>query len=276
LPHLDSKCERIIAVRAHIIAALLVSCGCNSPPGADAAPPRDPAIDHYVPEVIRTLPHDPTAFTQGLAFRENHLYESTGRYGASTLRVIDAHTGSVVRRLELAPNVFAEGLAFTDQYLVQLTWKEMLAYYYDPVTLTTLRTASYLGEGWGICYDGLRLYMTSGGDQLIIRDPNTFEPISTIAITQAGMPLFNVNELECVDKHIWANVYLTTRLVQIDKVTGRVIGELDASSLVPAGIQAQNPDYVLNGIAHSPETGTYFLTGKLWPAIFEVRFVRSK
>jgi len=227
----------------------------------------------HVAEVVRRLPHDASAYTQGLILHEGRLYESAGRYGESAVREIDPATGAVLRKVDLPATVFAEGLARTGTDLVVLTWKELVAYFLDPVTLEVHRTASFKGEGWGLCFDGAHLYMTSGGDQLVQRDPETFEPLSSVTITANGERIIGANELECVDGHVWANVYGTTRALKIEKATGQVVEEVDLSSVVPAGVNARDLDHVPNGIAFNPEDGTFFVTGKLWPELLEVRFV---
>ncbi len=241
-------------------------------PAATAA---TPGVTQYVAEVVRRMPHDDKAYTQGLVFRGDTLFESTGRYGESSVRVLDAATGAVVRKLDLPRSVFAEGLAASGGSLVLITWKELIAYYYDPATFEVQKTVSYTGDGWGLCSDGEQLFMTSGDDQLIRRDPTTFAVLGSTRITRAGQSLGAVNELECVGDHVWANIYGSLQIVQIDKRTGNVVGELDATALVPPTIDASSLDHALNGIAFNARTGTYYLTGKLWPQMLEVKFVTA-
>lgn len=236
--------------------------------GADVFGPDLPRLEV---EVVRQLPHDPNAYTQGLVFHDGFLFESTGRYGESTLRMIDPATGSVVRRHDLPATVFGEGLAATASHLVQLTWKELSAYLYDPTTLEVQRRVGYQGEGWGLCFDGTDFYMTSGGDQLVRRDAESFSPLSSVTVTAPGGAIVGINELECVGDHIWANVYPTTHVVQIDKPTGQVLATVDLSAIAPAGVDVSDPDYVPNGIAFDEAAGTFFITGKLWPVLLEVR-----
>ena len=263
----------LVAATASVMLSL---SACESPPdkgGVPAAQVDASEVKQYVAEIVRRIPHDPTAFTQGLVLRGGLLYESTGRYGESSIRRVDPSTGAVLERVDLPRNVFGEGLAFTGSDLVQLSWNEFLAYFYDPDSLQLRKTIYYAGEGWGLCYDGEHLLMTTGGDQLVTRDPRTFEALSAIQITRAGVPLFFVNELECVGEAIWGNVYPTSRIVQIDKATGRVLAELDGANLIPAGVDPDDTDQALNGIAYDPAAGTFYVTGKLWPAMFEVKFV---
>lgn len=250
-----------------------LSFGCETKSKADAAqvetvPPTN--VAKYSVDVIRRFPHDPTSYTQGLLFRDGYLFESTGRYGHSEMRKLDQITGAVLQSTKLDSTIFAEGLAATPDHLVQISWKESQAFYYNPKTLVKEKAVSYTGEGWGLCFDGSSFYMTSGDDQLIRRDAQTFAVVSSIPITKNGEPVAQSNELECVGDVIWANVYLTSTILQIDKRTGIVKGEIDGSSLVPSGLP-RDADHVLNGIAYNDKTDTYYLTGKLWPWMLEVR-----
>lgn len=222
-------------------------------------------------EVLRTFPHDPTAYTQGLLFHEGKLYESTGRYAESTLREVDPASGEVLRIVELSDEYFAEGLAVVEDRFIQLTWKEGVALLYDRESLEPIGSIPYQGDGWGLCYDGTTLFMTSGGSLLHLRDPATFAALGTIPITLEGRALWQVNEIECVGEYIYGNVYMTDRIVKIEKETGQVVAEYSASSLQPEGGRPTENGAVLNGIAYDPEGDVFYLTGKLWPSMFEVR-----
>jgi glutaminyl-peptide cyclotransferase len=226
-----------------------------------------------VPEVLRVLPHDTSAYTQGLVLHEGRFFESTGQYGRSTLREVAVETGEVLRMVRLSDEHFGEGLALVGDRLIQLTWQEQVAIVYDAATFDVVDTLSYDGQGWGLCYDGESLWMTNGGSLLYRRDPRTLELIDTRQITRDGRSVWEVNELACVGDHVYGNVYMTDRIVKIEKMSGRVVTEIDASNLVPPGGRPRAADAVLNGIAHDPATDTFYLTGKLWPAMFEVRFV---
>jgi glutaminyl-peptide cyclotransferase len=252
-----------------VLAALGFTCDRGPRPenSQHATPSR---VTRYSIEVIRRFPHDPTAYTQGLVYRDGYLYESTGRYGHSDLRKLDPATGAILMSTKADPDIFAEGLASTASHLVQLSWKEFQATYYDPKTLAREKTVEYTGEGWGLCFDGTSFYMTSGDDQLIRRDADTFAALSSTSVTMDGAPLAAMNELECVGDGIWANIYLTSSIVRIDKTTGVVTGAIDASSIIPPGIP-NDADHVLNGIAYNATSDTYYLTGKLWPWMLEVR-----
>ncbi|MFN8422649.1 MAG: glutaminyl-peptide cyclotransferase [Anaerolineae bacterium] len=240
-------------------------------PGA-SVPPAGPAM--LVPTVLEAYPHDPEAFTQGLLLDDGKLYESTGLEGRSTLREVDPATGKVLRRHDLPADVFAEGLALVDDRLVQLSWQEQRAFVYDERTFTSDPEFAYAGEGWGLCYDGRRLVMSNGSDRLTFRDPATFEVQGDVGVTLGGQPLRMLNELECVDGQVYANVWQTNEIVAIDPASGRVTASVDASNLWTqmADRDPALPIDVLNGIAYDPADRTFLVTGKLWPKLFRVRF----
>lgn len=252
------------ALAASAAVALLAACSA-----AD--------VVRWTPEVVATYPHDPNAFTQGLLFHEGRLYESSGRYGLSDLREVVLDSGAVVRARPLEARFFAEGLARVDDRLVQLTYREGTALVYDLDTFEEVGRFAYDGEGWGLCYDGRELWMSDGSARLQRRDPVTFELLGHVDVRRDGRPVERLNELECVGEHVVANVWLTTELVRIVKADGRVDAVIDAAALVPddASVRA-NPDAVLNGVAHDPATGRWWLTGKLWPVLYEVRFVEAR
>lgn len=224
------------------------------------------------PEVIASYPHDPEAFTQGLLFYDGRFYESTGLYGRSTLREVDPVTGAVLRQVALEDRFFGEGLALVEGRLVQLTWREETAIVYDLSTFRELARLSYDGEGWGLCYDGTVLYRSDGSSILTLHDPETFAVLGTLPVTLRGQPLPLLNELECVGEAIYANVFTTDAIVVIDKASGVVTAQIDARALTAASGRPPVRDAVLNGIAYDPQEDVFYLTGKLWPTMFKVRF----
>lgn len=223
-------------------------------------------------KVVSTRPHDPGAYTQGLLFSNGVLFESTGLNGRSTLREVDPKTGKVRRRIEVPQQYFAEGLALVDNRLIQLTWQNGVAFVYNLMTFQKMGELRYDGEGWGLCYDGKRLVMSDGSDLLLFRDPKTFAPQGQVNVTLAGQPVYQLNELECVNGAVYANVWQTDDILRIDPKTGRVTAVIDASGLLSAQ-EAQNAE-VLNGIAYDPAKKTFLITGKLWPKMFEVELVK--
>jgi len=222
------------------------------------------------PVIVRALPHDPGAFTQGLVLRDGVFYESTGLYGESTVRIVDPGTGRVIRSRSLGEEFFGEGLELVGDRLIQLTWKEGTAFVWDAETLAPLGTFSYTGEGWGLCAQEDRLVMSDGSSRLTFRDLTTFAPVGGVEVLRSGEPVERINELECVEDLVYANVWQTEEIVIIDPGTGKVVGQIDASSLLDHLGSTDGID-VLNGIAYDPEDRSFYLTGKLWPAIFQVR-----
>jgi glutamine cyclotransferase len=228
----------------------------------------------WVPEIVARIPHDPEAFTQGLVVDGDVVWESTGLYGASTLRLTDRTSGEVLDSASLEPDLFGEGLELVDGRLVQLTWQEETALVWDPATLEQTGTHAYEGEGWGLCADDdQRLVMSNGSATLTVRDSATFEPLDQIEVTRDGAPVANLNELECVDGLVFANVWLTDEIVVIGP-DGAAVATIDASALDEELADVPGRD-VLNGIAYDPASDTFLLTGKHWPTTFEVRFVES-
>lgn len=243
-----------------------------APVGAAAPAMEDPPpVERLRVEVVRVLPHDATAFTQGLVWNGRTLYESTGLLGRSSLREVELETGRVLRRVALPPDVFGEGLAQVGERLVQLSWRNGLALVWDAATFERRGEHRYAGEGWGLCYDGRRLVMSDGSSTLTFREAATFAETSRIHVTLDGAPLASLNELECVRGDIYANVWQTDDIVRIEAASGRVTARIDARGLL-APDERTDAD-VLNGIAYRPEAGTFLVTGKLWPKLFEVRFV---
>ncbi|MEO0324226.1 MAG: glutaminyl-peptide cyclotransferase [Myxococcota bacterium] len=224
--------------------------------------------------VVRRLPHARDAFTQGLLWHAGKLYESTGQYGQSSLRRVDLMTGDVELRTDLDDAVFAEGLARVGERFVQLSWRSGRAFVWRETDagFERLTEHEYAGEGWGLCFDGRRLVMSDGSATLTFRDPETFEEQGHVLVTDDGRPVRNLNELECVthgdETFVLANVWQREFLVRIDPASGRVTARIDARGLL-RGRERYGTD-VINGIAWLPERESYLLTGKYWPAAFEV------
>lgn len=236
-------------------------------PRPAAAPP----IEQLSVRVIHEYPHDVDAFTQGLIWHEGSLYESTGRYGASSLRKVRLEDGRILAERRLEPQLFGEGLALVGGRLIQLTWREELAIVSDLVTLEEQNRLPYRGEGWGLCFDGSALVMSDGSSMLEFRDPDTMELLREMTVVRNGHPVPRLNELECVGSEIYANIWQRDEILRIDEKTGRVTGSIDASNLLSR--REAKPADVLNGIAYRPDTKTFLLTGKLWPHVFEVELV---
>ena len=230
-----------------------------------------PVVRSLRVDVLRELSHERDAYTQGLVWWNDQLFESAGRYGESTLRRLDPQTGSVEQRIDVSAEYFGEGLALVDRRLIMLTWTSERAFTYDRDSFELGESFRYQGEGWGLCYDGRRLVMSDGSDLLTFRDPDTFEPIGEQRVRLRGQPLRDLNELECVDGAVYANVWEEDFLVRIDPETGRVTHYIDATGLLQG--EDRVGAEVLNGIAYDPTAETFYITGKWWPKMFEVRFV---
>jgi len=232
------------------------------PAAARAASPRHPV------RVVRVLPHDPTSFTQGLVFHDGKLYESTGQVGASRLREVDLESGRATREIALEGQQFGEGLALAGERLVQLTWLDGIAHVWRLEDFAPLGTYRYRGEGWGLAFDGRRFVQSDGSAKLTFRDAETFEPTGSVTVRRDGVDLAYLNELEWVAGRVYANVWISEEVVAIDPEDGRVVATYDARGLL-APDEATRVD-VMNGIAHDPASGHFFLTGKYWPRLFEV------
>ncbi|MBG0786719.1 MAG: glutaminyl-peptide cyclotransferase [Anaerolineaceae bacterium] len=223
-------------------------------------------------EVIQSFPHDPEAFTQGLIYEDGIFYESTGYYGESSLRRVDVATGEVLRQVDLPGQYFAEGLTNWEDSLVQLTWREHQGFVYDKDDFTQTGAFDYLTEGWGLTQDGERLILSDGTSTLSFVDPETFEVIGAVTVTDQGQEILNINELEYIRGEVFANIWLTDDIIRIDPETGEVLGWIDLSGLLPE--EERTPETnVLNGIAFDSKTNRLFVTGKLWPKVYEIRLV---
>ena len=224
----------------------------------------------WTPEIVERYPHDSNAFTQGLIVLDGALYESTGRRGQSSLRRVDIQTGRVEQFRSVAPEYFAEGLTAFGDRLLQLTWQSGVGFVYAIDDFSVQGQFHYEGEGWGLTHDGERLIMSDGTETLRFLDPNTLEVIGTVAVSADGLPIVNLNELEYIDGEVWANIWLEDRIARIDPDSGRVVGWIDMQALYPAALR--HPDAVVNGIAYDAASDRIFVTGKLWPVLFEVEF----
>ena len=223
-------------------------------------------------EVLREFPHERDAYTQGLVWWNGNLFESTGREAESTLRRLDPETGRVEQRIDIPAQYFGEGLALVDERLIMLTWRAQRAFAFERDSFQLLDTYRYQGEGWGLCYDNERLVMSDGSDRLAFRDPITLELIGEQRVRLRGQPLYELNELECVDGAIYANVWTEDFIVRIDPASGLVTDYINAAGLLRGGDLIGSE--VLNGIAYNPNAQTFYITGKWWPKMFEVRFVQ--
>lgn len=245
------------------------------------ATPEVQQVELLTPKVLSTSPHDTGAWTEGFLLVDDFLYESVGENGKSDIRKVDPATGEIVQQLKLKDADYAEGLALVDDRFIQLTWQQQIAYIYDRETFEQVGMFTYEGEGWGLAYDGEYLWMSNGSGAIAKRDPQTFELIEELPVTLQGLPiegiraqgrsLGEINELEVVGDLIYANVWPTTYILRIDKLSGAVTGIIDGSGLLAedAPVEPEARAY-LNGIAYNADNDTFLITGKWWPYVFEV------
>jgi glutamine cyclotransferase len=268
-------------MRATLLLILFLLAGCDSRPSVNASTASPPptknanssATPMYSYEVVRTFPHDPRAFTQGLIFLDGAIIESTGLQGQSSLRRVELDTGKVLRLVPVPSQYFAEGLALLNGKLFQLTWQNGKGFVYDLATFNLEMEFTYSGEGWGLATDGKWLIQSDGTDQLRFMDPLTFEVKRTLSVTDQSRPVNRLNELEYIKGEIFANIWGTDLVARIDPASGKVLGSIDFSRLLSPQERARTD--VLNGIAYDPKGDRLFVTGKLWPKLFEVRLKKQ-
>jgi glutaminyl-peptide cyclotransferase len=256
-----------------LVSALLFLVMTGPPRAIGFAPqPAGRSLPVYGYSVVRSYPHDPRAFTQGLQYLDGILYEGTGNKGESFIRKVQLETGEVLQQRDLPAQYFGEGIVVVRDELFQLTWQSEIGFVYDRQTFAQKRSFKYTGEGWGLTYDGRNLVMSDGSDRLRVIEPSTFKERSRIAVTAGGVPVGNLNELEYVRGEIFANVWQTDYVARIDPKSGTVTGWIDLSGLLSPRDRA-NVD-VLNGIAYDAAGDRLFVTGKWWPRLFEIRLTK--
>jgi glutamine cyclotransferase len=252
------------------LLACLAGAACKSSGSKKSAsnPSTRPAIFGY--EVLHSWPHDQAAYTQGLIFHEGRLIEGTGQNGRSSLRRVELETGNVIQKVDVPTQYFGEGVTLFGGKIYQLTWQDGLGFIYDPVTFEKIGEFNYYGEGWGLTHDDDSLILSDGSNRLRFLDPQTFQVKKSLAVLDQGTPVRELNELEYMNGEILANVWHTDRIARIDPSTGKVIGWIDLTGLLPKG-EVHNNEAVLNGIAYDSGNQRLFVTGKLWPKLFEIR-----
>jgi glutaminyl-peptide cyclotransferase len=275
-----SRSRRRLAARPLLLAPFLASlaaCGTDAPAAEDGASPLTarPRTPVYVADVVRSFPHDTSAFTQGLVFLDGVLYEGTGTVGKSSIRRVTLETGEVQQRRDLAPPHFGEGIALVGDRLYQLTWTSGVAFVYDRATFAPREEFRYEGEGWGLTTDGSQLYMSDGTAQLRVLDPATFAVTRRVTVTENGSPVRYLNELEWVKGELWANVWTSDRIARIDPQSGAITGWIDLTGLLPQSLRHGSED-VLNGIAYDATGDRIFVTGKNWARLFEITLRRKE
>lgn len=268
--------RRIVFPRAFASQSLLLALLFSALFSLPAVGGLHPVASHPVPvesyQIVHAYPHDASAFTQGLVFVDGMLYESTGLRGHSSLRMVDLQSGRVLQRHDMPAKYFGEGLTDWRSSLIQLTWQAQVGFVYDRFSFRILQTFTYPWEGWGLTHDSKHLILSDGSSNLYLLDPSTFKQVGRIQVTADGRPVADLNELEYIHGEIFANVWETNRIARISPATGKVLAWIDLSGLRPASTM-QNSDAVLNGIAYDSEHDRLFVTGKLWPKVYEIKLV---
>jgi len=232
------------------------------------------ALPVYGFVVKNTYPHDPQAFTQGLFYHDGHLYESTGQYGRSTIRKVDLKTGKVLQKADLPAEIFGEGATAFGNNLIALTWTSQVGYVFDLKTFKLKQNFSYQGEGWGLASDARQLYMSDGSASIRVLDAKTMKEVRRVQVSAEGRPVERLNELEMVDGQLYSNIWGSELIARIDPDSGKVVGVIDLTGLLPPGQRGTSDvDAVLNGIAWDSKGKRLFVTGKLWPKLFEIELV---
>jgi len=248
---------------------LLAALSWAAPANAQASGHRDTY------QIVHEYPHDPEAFTQGLVYVDGHLYESTGRKGKSSIRMVDLQTGKVLQHYDLPAEYFGEGLTDWGSNLVQLTWTSKTGFVYDRFSLALRRTFRFEGEGWGLTHDNKQLILSDGTPVLRFLDPQSFSEIRRVSISdERGRPVTDVNELEYVHGEIYANIWHRDQIVRISPQTGKILGRIDLTGLMDTN-RPTDPDAVLNGIAYDSKDDRLFVTGKFWPKLFEIKIINN-
>ncbi len=245
----------------------LLFCACG--PATEAS-----GIPEYGYQVVRTYPHDPRAFTQGLLYKDGVLYEGTGLDGRSSIRKVRLETGEVIQKRDVPAPYFGEGIVVWKDKLVELTWQAQAGFIYDAATFALRGEYQYPGEGWGLTEDGKRIIMSDGSAELRFWDPETLKETGRITVTAEGRPVEKLNELEWVKGEVYANVWETDRIARIDPSTGKVTGWIDLSGILNPADRGPESD-VLNGIAYDAKGDRLFVTGKCWPKLYEIRLVKK-
>jgi glutamine cyclotransferase len=235
-----------------------------------------PGIPTYDFKVVRSYPHDPEAFTEGLLYRDGFLYESTGLTGKSSIRKVNLETGKVVQSKDIPPQYFGEGLTVWNDTLVGLTWQTQTGFVFDLKTFEMRSQFAYPGEGWGLTQNGKELIMSDGTAVLRFLDPKTFLEVRRIKVTADGIAVPQLNELEVVGDEIFSNIWHTNTIARIDPSNGKIVGWIDLGKLYPNAGKGPTGENVMNGIAYDAEKKRLFVTGKLWPKIYEIKIIPKK
>jgi glutamine cyclotransferase len=255
----------IVVISVAIVMGVVSLCFWNS----GQSPPNASSPLLYTYHIVRTYPHDQSAFTEGLVVENGTLYETTGQLGASTLRRVDLETGKVQQEVMLPEQYFGEGMTTINDSIIQLTWLSHIGFVYDKETFALLGNFSYSTEGWGLTYNGSELIMSDGSSNLYFLNPVTFQKTGQIGVHDGNNSITNINELEYVAGNIYANIWQTQKIAIINPQTGAVKGWIDLTGIY----QSKIADNVLNGIAYDSKTERFFVTGKDWPNLYQIQII---
>lgn len=256
-----------VIMRILVTIAALAAFGCG--PASQAG-----GIPEYGYEIVHVYPHDPLAYTQGLFYLNGLLYEGTGLNGRSSIRKVRLETGEVLEKHEIGEEYFGEGITNWKDRLLEITWRSETGFIYDLASFATRGQFSYPGEGWGLTQDGKRIIMSDGTPELRFWDPETLRELGRVMVTDDGRPVPELNELEWIKGEVYANVYQTDRIARIDPSSGKVVGWINLAGILSAADRDRQVD-VLNGIAYDAKGDRLFVTGKLWPKLFEIRLMKK-
>ncbi|HEU4510685.1 MAG TPA: glutaminyl-peptide cyclotransferase [Pyrinomonadaceae bacterium] len=256
------------------VALFMTFSGCNTPAndgGAKVEPPvKTPVVPKYGYQILNIWPHDSNAFTQGLILVDGKLLESTGQEGSSSLRRVELETGKILKKVDVPVPYFAEGITVLNGKIYQLTWQHQMGFIYDLQSFERVGDFRYQGEGWGLTTDGSSLIMSDGSNRLRFIDPASFRVTKIINVMDGATPVDALNELEFVQGEIYANIWHQDRIAVVDPQNGRVKAWIDLTGLIPED-ELSDEEAVLNGIAYDQSTNRLFVTGKLWPRLFEIK-----
>ena len=255
----------LIVVILVVSASILVYVNNNKPQANPSA------VVHYTYSIVSTFPHDTNAFTEGLTYADNFLYESTGINGNSSLRRVNLTTGTVEQKATLPDQYFGEGITIVGNKIIQLTWQSHIGFIYNKTTFDLLGNFSFTNEGWGLTYDGKHLIMSDGTDNLYFLNPTTFQRTGQVAVHDGNTSVVNINELEYIKGDVYANIWLTNKIAIINPETGQVKAWIDLTGL--PGVPISNGDNVLNGIAYDQKNDKLFVTGKEWPNLYQIKLI---
>lgn len=268
------KKASFIGPLALLALAMTVCLSCADQIDLDSF--RGSSIEAFSYRIVDSYPHDPSAFTQGLVYYQGEFYEGTGLYGRSSLRRVKIETGEVLEIVNLEDEFFAEGIAIWEDRIIQLTWKSRQGFVWDREKLSQIGDFTYRTEGWGLTSNETRLIMSDGSDTLYFLDPENYSLHGTLKVTASGEPVRGINELEYIEGMIYANLWPSSWIAIISPDTGEVTGRIDLSGILEEGGTPAGRVDVLNGIAYDPSGDRLFVTGKLWPRLFEIELVEEK